>query len=89
MRRRWSKVLTALCTYRDRYFDGGYFLPGNEPSFETPWLYHYANRPDLSARRVRKVVYENFGTGVEGVGYSINYQRGTVLMTALDSWQRW
>ncbi|KAL1747392.1 glycoside hydrolase family 92 protein [Schizophyllum fasciatum] len=51
----------------DRYFDGGYFLPGNEPSFETAWLYHYANRPDLSARRVRQIVYENFGTGVEGI----------------------
>ncbi|KAL1718177.1 glycoside hydrolase family 92 protein [Schizophyllum commune] len=57
----------GFVTRLDRYFDGGYFLPGNEPSFETPWLYHYANRPDLSARRVRKVVYENFGTGVEGV----------------------
>ena len=60
-----ERELTA--DFRDRYFDGGYFLPGNEPSFETPWLYQYANRPDLSARRVRKVVYENFGTGVEGV----------------------
>ncbi|KAL1688597.1 glycoside hydrolase family 92 protein [Schizophyllum commune] len=57
----------GFVTRLDRYFDGGYFLPGNEPSFETPWLYHYANRPDLSARRVRKVVYENFGTGVEGI----------------------
>ncbi|TRM60423.1 glycoside hydrolase family 92 protein [Schizophyllum amplum] len=57
----------TFITRLDRYFDAGYFLPGNEPSFETPWLYHYANRPDLSARRVRQTVYENFGTDVEGI----------------------
>jgi hypothetical protein len=32
-----------------------------------PWMYHYAGRPDLSAQRVRDVVYGNFGTGFEGV----------------------
>lgn len=52
---------------RDHYFDGGYFEAGNEPGFETPWLYHYANRPDLSALRVREVVFDNFNTGIGGV----------------------
>ncbi|KZV84438.1 glycoside hydrolase family 92 protein [Exidia glandulosa HHB12029] len=51
----------------DRYFAGGYFLAGNEPSFETPWLYHYANRPDLSAARIRQVVYQKFGTSTNGI----------------------
>lgn len=52
---------------RDHYFSKGYYTAGNEPSFETGWLYHYANRPDLSALRVRQIVYENFGTGIGGV----------------------
>lgn len=57
-----------FCVYiRDHYFDAGYFDAGNEPGFEMPWAYHYANRPDLSALRVRKVVFENFDTGINGV----------------------
>lgn len=57
-----------FCVYiRDHYFDAGYFDAGNEPGFEMPWAYHYANRPDLSALRVRKVVFENFNTGINGV----------------------
>lgn len=44
----------------------GYFTAGNEPSFQMPWMYHYANRPDVSALRVRQVVYTFFGTGIGG-----------------------
>ncbi|KIJ39487.1 glycoside hydrolase family 92 protein [Sphaerobolus stellatus SS14] len=51
----------------NHYFDAGYFLAGNEPGFEMPWAYHYANRPDLSARRVRDVVFTNFNTGIGGL----------------------
>ena len=36
-------------------------------SFSMPWAYHYANRPDLSALRVRDVVFSNFNTGIGGV----------------------
>jgi len=32
-----------------------------------PWMYHYANRPDLSALRVRNVSFTYFGTGIGGV----------------------
>lgn len=49
------------------YFNKGYFLSGNEPSFSMPLAFHYANRPDLSALRVRNVVFSNFGTGINGV----------------------
>lgn len=52
---------------RDHYYAMGYFSAGNEPGFETPWLYHYANRPDLSALRVRNVVFTDFSTGIGGV----------------------
>jgi len=51
----------------DHYFSKGYFQAGNEPSFSMPWAYHYANRPDLSALRVREVVYKNFNTGIGGI----------------------
>ena len=32
-----------------------------------PLAYHYANRPDLSALRMRNVVYTDFNTGIGGV----------------------
>ncbi|KAJ7220563.1 glycosyl hydrolase family 92-domain-containing protein [Mycena pura] len=51
----------------DNYFEKRYFAAGNEPGFEVPWTYHYANRPDLTAMRVRNVVYTNFGTGIGGI----------------------
>ncbi|KIY52134.1 hypothetical protein FISHEDRAFT_35806 [Fistulina hepatica ATCC 64428] len=51
----------------NNYFEKGYYDAGNEPSFEMPWVYHYANRPDLSALRVRQVVFENFNTGIGGI----------------------
>ncbi|KAI0082118.1 hypothetical protein K474DRAFT_1741752 [Panus rudis PR-1116 ss-1] len=51
----------------DNYFSKGYFQAGNEPSFAIPWAYHYVGRPDLSALRVRNVVYKNFGTGIGGI----------------------
>jgi len=54
---------------REHYFNKGYFLAGNEPGFEMPWAYHYANRPDLSARRIRSVVFNNFNTGIGGVSH--------------------
>ncbi len=38
-----------------------------------PWAYHYADRPDLSALRVRNVVYDNFGTGINGVWQAFSY----------------
>lgn len=39
----------------------GYYLAGNEPSFQTPVGYHYANHPAQSVDRVREVVFDNFG----------------------------
>jgi putative alpha-1,2-mannosidase len=55
---------------RDHYFEKGYFSAGNEPSFAIPWAYHYAGRPDLSAARVRQVIFDHFGTGIGGVCYN-------------------
>ncbi|KIJ05814.1 glycoside hydrolase family 92 protein [Paxillus involutus ATCC 200175] len=44
----------------DHFFDGGYYLSGNEPSFQTPIGYHYANQPARSVDRIRSVVLDNF-----------------------------
>ncbi|KIK69222.1 glycoside hydrolase family 92 protein [Collybiopsis luxurians FD-317 M1] len=44
----------------DHFFNAGYYLAGNEPSFQTPIGYHYANQPAKSVQRVRQVVFENF-----------------------------
>ncbi|TCD68040.1 hypothetical protein EIP91_011584 [Steccherinum ochraceum] len=44
----------------DHFFNAGYYLAGNEPSFQTPIGYHYANRPSHSVDRVRQIVFENF-----------------------------
>ncbi|KAJ8082572.1 hypothetical protein PM082_008427 [Marasmius tenuissimus] len=51
----------------DHYFSKGYFQAGNEPSFAIPWIYHYAGRPDLTALRVRQVVFKNFNTEIGGI----------------------
>ncbi|KAJ7072819.1 glycoside hydrolase family 92 protein [Mycena amicta] len=44
----------------NHFFSAGYFNVGNEPSFQTPIGYHYANHPALSVDRIRSVVFENF-----------------------------
>ncbi|KAK7999067.1 glycoside hydrolase family 92 protein [Apiospora marii] len=42
------------------FFDAGYYLPGNEPSFQTPTLFHHVGRPAASVRQVRRIVYDHF-----------------------------
>ncbi|KAJ3766792.1 glycosyl hydrolase family 92-domain-containing protein [Lentinula raphanica] len=51
----------------NNYFTKGYFTAGNEPSFNVPSIYHYAGRPDLSALRIRNVVFTDFSTGIGGI----------------------
>lgn len=53
--------------HRDHYFDNRFFQAGNEPGFNNPVAYHYANRPDLSAKRIRQIVFEDFSLGINGV----------------------
>lgn len=58
----------------------GYFYAGNEPSFQTPTIYHYANQPARSADRVREVVYQNFNTTPAGLpGNDENAAMATLL----------
>ncbi|TFY80901.1 hypothetical protein EWM64_g3111 [Hericium alpestre] len=51
----------------DHFFDAGYYLAGNEPSFQTPIGYHYANQPTKSVDRVRDVVFSNFDITPAGI----------------------
>ncbi|KAI0916410.1 hypothetical protein AcW1_008859 [Taiwanofungus camphoratus] len=44
----------------DHFFNASYYNPGNEPSFNTPVLYHYANHPTGSVDRVHDIVFANF-----------------------------
>lgn len=51
----------------DKFFDAGLFYAGNEPSFQTPIVYHYANAPSKSVDRVRELVFRDFNTTSAGL----------------------
>ncbi|KAJ7105408.1 glycoside hydrolase family 92 protein [Mycena crocata] len=51
----------------DHFFSAGYYGAGNEPSFQTPIGYHYANHPAHSVDRIRRVVFENFDITAAGL----------------------
>jgi putative alpha-1,2-mannosidase len=45
----------------------GQYAHGNEPSHHMAWLYHYAGRPEASARRVRRILDELYTAEPEGL----------------------
>ncbi|KIY53439.1 glycoside hydrolase family 92 protein [Fistulina hepatica ATCC 64428] len=51
----------------DHFYEANYYLAGNEPSFQTPIGYHYANHPTKSVDRVREVVFQNFDITPSGL----------------------
>lgn len=51
----------------DHFFSKGYFGPGNEPSFDTPTMYHYISKPYRSVQRVREVVSTYFSLKPGGI----------------------
>jgi putative alpha-1,2-mannosidase len=51
----------------DKFFEAGLFYSGNEPSFQTPIVYHYANKPAKSVDRVRDLVFRDFNTTSSGL----------------------
>ncbi|KAH8119163.1 glycoside hydrolase family 92 protein [Phellopilus nigrolimitatus] len=51
----------------DHFFSAEYFAAGNEPSFQTPIGYHYANHPAKSVDQVRNVVFTNFDITPAGI----------------------
>ena len=51
----------------DALFDKGYYNVANEPSFLTPCLYHWIDRPDLSSDRVHQIINENYSDSPDGL----------------------
>lgn len=66
----------------DIFFDQGHYNVANEPSFLTPYLYHYIGRPDLSASRVSQIVRRNFSDTPAGLP-------GNDDSGAMSSWLIW
>lgn len=53
----------------DTFFEHGYYNVANEPSFLTPMLYHWLNKPEKSAARISQIVnkcYNDSPTGLPG-----------------------
>ena len=44
----------------DMFFERKRYNVGNEPSFLTPCLYHWIDRPDLTSNRVRQIISDNY-----------------------------
>ncbi len=51
----------------DTFFANGHYNVANEPSFMTPYLYHWAGRPDLSVARIQQIVRENYDDSPNGL----------------------
>ncbi|KAH9946931.1 glycoside hydrolase family 92 protein [Amylocystis lapponica] len=49
------------------FFDANYYNVGNEPSFNTPLGYHYANHPTMSVDRIRNLTFAYFDITPGGI----------------------
>ena len=63
-------------------FNNTILNPGNEPSFTTPYLYHYAGRQDLSVERSRFIAKEYYNAGTGGIP-------GNSDAGAMQTWLLW
>jgi predicted alpha-1,2-mannosidase len=72
---------TGFVQRLDTFFDRGLYYSGNEPSFQTPIAYTYANAPTRSVKRVRQIVYQDFNTTNAGLpGNDDNGAMATLLL---------
>lgn len=51
----------------DTFFDNKHYNVANEPSFLTPYLYHWVGRPDLSVERINQIVHDNYDDTPNGL----------------------
>ena len=51
----------------DTFFANGHYNVANEPSFMTPYLYHWVDRPDLSVARIHQIVNDNYDDTPNGL----------------------
>jgi putative alpha-1,2-mannosidase len=70
------RLLLAFNTHSAH--QAGYYGAGNEPSFQTPIGYHYADQPARSVDRVRDVVFSNFDISTLDGFYPIIHHRLTL-----------
>ena len=66
----------------DTFFDNNHYNVANEPSFMTPYLYHWADRPELSCERIRQIVADNYSDRPDGLP-------GNDDSGAMSSWLVW
>ncbi|KAH7031117.1 glycoside hydrolase family 92 protein [Microdochium trichocladiopsis] len=66
----------------DSRFNKTLFNPGNEPSFNTPYMFHYVGRPDLSVEHSRRIAKAYFRPTPDGVP-------GNSDAGAMESWVLW
>jgi putative alpha-1,2-mannosidase len=66
----------------NKQFGNTIFNPGNEPSFTTPYLYHYAGRQDLAVQRSRYVAKTYYAPRPDGLP-------GNSDAGAMESWLLW
>ncbi|MDE6795193.1 MAG: glycoside hydrolase family 92 protein, partial [Muribaculaceae bacterium] len=50
-----------------KFFDKGYFNVNNEPSFLSPCLYHWIDRPDKTGKRVYEIIAANYSDTPNGL----------------------
>ena len=51
----------------DLFFERKRYNVGNEPSFLTPCLYHWIDRPDLTSDRVHQIISDNYTDQPDGL----------------------
>lgn len=69
--------------YASGSFDQMIYNPGNEPSFTTPYLFHFVHRPDLAVQYTRRFANAYFGLS-ETTGLPGNSDAG-----AMETWLLW
>jgi hypothetical protein len=66
----------------DIFFRNGHYNVANEPSFMTPYLYHWVGKPEKSCERIRRIVNDYFNDSPEGLP-------GNDDSGAMSSWLIW
>lgn len=51
----------------DTFFEKDYFNVNNEPSFMSPCLYHWIDRPDKSGETIRAIIEKNYSDSPKGL----------------------
>lgn len=66
----------------DTFFNRSHYNVANEPSFMTPYLYHWADRPERSSERIRRIITDHFSDQRDGLP-------GNDDSGAMSSWLVW